>query len=148
MQKIPENKKKVLVGGCFDVLHFGHIEFLKRAKEEGEFLIVALESDEFIKRRKNRNPIHNQEERAKILEAIKYVDLVIKIPYLKSDEQYLELVKTIKPQIIAATEGDKQMENKKRQAAEVHGLVQVVTPVIKEFSSSKILNNNASISSN
>ncbi len=41
----PGNQRVVLVGGCFDILHFGHIEFLKKAREAGDYLIVALEPD-------------------------------------------------------------------------------------------------------
>ena len=47
-----KNRKKVLVGGCFDILHFGHIRFLQEAKKLGDILIVALESDENVKRLK------------------------------------------------------------------------------------------------
>ena len=54
----------VLVGGCFDILHFGHLMFLKNAKEEGKVLVVLLESDEFIKKFKHREPVHKQNERA------------------------------------------------------------------------------------
>ena len=43
------NKKTVLVGGCFDVFHFGHLQFLNSAKEQGDYLIVILEPDEVIK---------------------------------------------------------------------------------------------------
>ncbi len=60
------NSKIVLVGGCFDVLHYGHLEFLHEAKKQGKYLIVALEPDETIIKYKKRKPIHNQLQRAKI----------------------------------------------------------------------------------
>ena len=50
-----KDKKIVLVGGCFDLIHYGHLKFLEAAKEQGDFLIVALESDEFIKKHKREN---------------------------------------------------------------------------------------------
>ena len=59
-KKCPIHSKIVLVGGCFDLLHYGHIEFLKNAKKQGEYLIVALEPDEAIVNYKKRQPIHNQ----------------------------------------------------------------------------------------
>lgn len=68
--------KRILTYGTFDLLHYGHIRLLKRAKELGDYLIVALSTDEFnnLKRKK---AYHNYETRKKMLEAIRYVDLVI-----------------------------------------------------------------------
>ncbi|OGK16943.1 hypothetical protein A2774_00400 [Candidatus Roizmanbacteria bacterium RIFCSPHIGHO2_01_FULL_39_12c] len=133
------NKKKVLLGGCFDLLHFGHLTLLKNAKREGNFMIIALESDEFIKMRKKRNPIHSQEQRAEILASINTVDLVVKLPFLKSDEEYFQLVRLIKPSVIAITQGDKQTENKNRQAGLVGARLAIVTNLIKGFSTKKII---------
>ncbi len=131
-------KNKVLVGGCFDVFHYGHLTFLKNAKREGDFLIVALESDEFIKKHKKRDPIHNQNQRAEILSANIFVDMVVVLPLLKSNEEYFHLVKLIKPSVIATTEGDPQLDNKKRQAQTVSGQVKVVTRQLPHFASSRI----------
>lgn len=68
--------KKVITYGTFDLLHYGHINLLKRAKEKGDYLIVALSTNEFneIKGKKCYFPY---EERKKLLESIRYVDLVI-----------------------------------------------------------------------
>lgn len=68
--------KKIITYGTFDLLHWGHINLLKRAKEEGDYLIVALSTDEF-NQLKHKDSYHKYEERKLILEAIKYVDLVI-----------------------------------------------------------------------
>ena len=68
--------KKIITYGTFDLLHFGHINLLKRAKEKGDFLIVAISTDEFNKI-KGKKCYFNFEERKKIVESIKYVDLVI-----------------------------------------------------------------------
>lgn len=68
--------KRILTYGTFDLLHYGHIRILKRAKELGDYLIVALSTDEF-NRIKNKKAYHNYETRKKMLEAIRYVDLVI-----------------------------------------------------------------------
>lgn len=69
--------KKVITYGTFDLIHRGHINILKRAKELGDYLIVAVSSDEFNVL-KNKQSYYTFEERKYILEAIKYVDLVIK----------------------------------------------------------------------
>ena len=68
--------KRILTYGTYDLLHYGHIRLLKRAKELGDYLIVALSTDEFndIKGKKS---YHNYETRKKMLEALRYVDLVI-----------------------------------------------------------------------
>ena len=68
--------KRVLTYGTFDLLHYGHINLLKRAKAMGDYLIVALSTDEFNET-KGKKAYHNYETRKKMLEAIRYVDLVI-----------------------------------------------------------------------
>ena len=68
--------KRILTYGTFDLLHYGHIRLLKRAKALGDYLIVALSTDEFNEL-KGKKAYHNYETRKKMLEAIRYVDLVI-----------------------------------------------------------------------
>ncbi len=68
--------KRVITYGTFDVLHYGHINLLKRAKALGDYLIVALSSDEF-NALKNKKSFYTYEQRKTILEACRYVDLVI-----------------------------------------------------------------------
>ena len=68
--------KRVITYGTFDILHFGHINLLKRAKDLGDYLIVGLSSDEF-NLIKNKKSYYNYEQRKKILEACRFVDLVI-----------------------------------------------------------------------
>lgn len=68
--------KRVLTYGTYDLLHYGHIRLLKRAKQLGDYLIVALSTDEFNEL-KGKKAYHNYETRKKMLEAVRYVDLVI-----------------------------------------------------------------------
>ena len=68
--------KRIITYGTYDVLHYGHINLLKRAKALGDYLIVALSSDEFNEV-KNKKSYYTYEQRKKILEACRYVDLVI-----------------------------------------------------------------------
>jgi glycerol-3-phosphate cytidylyltransferase len=68
--------KKVLTYGTFDLLHWGHINLLRRAKELGDYLIVGLSTDEF-NAIKNKKSYHSYENRKLILESIRYVDEVI-----------------------------------------------------------------------
>lgn len=69
--------KRVITYGTFDLLHYGHINLLKRAKALGDYLIVALSTDEFNWSEKQKRAYFSFEERKKLLEAIRYVDLVI-----------------------------------------------------------------------
>ena len=68
--------KRVITYGTFDVLHYGHINLLKRAKALGDYLIVGLSSDKFNEV-KNKKSYYNYEQRKKILESLRFVDLVI-----------------------------------------------------------------------
>lgn len=68
--------KRVLTYGTFDLLHYGHIRLLQRAKALGDYLIVALSTEEFNEL-KGKKTYHNYETRKMMLEAIRYVDLVI-----------------------------------------------------------------------
>lgn len=69
--------KKVITYGTFDLLHYGHINLLQRAKQLGDYLIVALSTDEFNSEMKGKVTYFSYEERKRLLEAIRYVDLVI-----------------------------------------------------------------------
>lgn len=68
--------RKVITYGTFDLLHYGHINLLRRAKELGDYLIVALSTDEF-NRQKGKVSYFSYEQRKLLLEAVRYVDLVI-----------------------------------------------------------------------
>ncbi|MBR6316467.1 MAG: glycerol-3-phosphate cytidylyltransferase [Lachnospiraceae bacterium] len=69
--------KKVITYGTFDLLHYGHVNLLQRAKAYGDYLIVALSTDEFNWNEKQKKCYFSYEKRKKLLEAIRYVDLVI-----------------------------------------------------------------------
>ncbi len=69
--------KRIITYGTYDLLHYGHINLLKRAKEMGEYLIVALSTDEFNWVEKSKKCYFSYAERKKLLESIRYVDMVI-----------------------------------------------------------------------
>ena len=69
--------KRVITYGTFDLLHYGHINLLRRAKALGDYLVVALSTDEFNRNEKNKVCYFSYEKRKALLEAIRYVDLVI-----------------------------------------------------------------------
>lgn len=69
--------KRVITYGTFDLLHYGHINLLRRARELGDYLIVALSTDEFNQNEKRKRCYFSYERRKQMLEAIRYVDLVV-----------------------------------------------------------------------
>ena len=81
--------KRILTYGTYDLLHWGHIRLLKRAKQLGDYLIVGLSTDEF-NAIKGKKAYHSYEERKMMLEAIRYVDLVI------PEENWDQKIKDIK----------------------------------------------------
>ena len=90
--------KIIFVNGCFDVLHPGHIQLFEYAKSLGDYLIVAIDSDEKVSQMKGKErPIFSQDDRAKTLEAIRYIDVV---HIFNSKEELEDLIKTINPDIM------------------------------------------------
>lgn len=88
--------KRILTYGTFDLLHYGHIRLLKRAKALGDYLIVAISTDEF-NAGKGKKAYHDYETRKEMLEAVRYVDLVIPE---KTWEQKVDDVLTYKVDVV------------------------------------------------
>lgn len=90
-------KKIVFTNGCFDILHAGHVDYLVKAKECGDVLILGLNSDSSVQKNKGNNrPIVNQEERAFILSQLKPVDYVV----LFDEPTPLQLIEKLIPDIL------------------------------------------------
>ncbi len=88
-----ENKKTVMTNGCFDILHAGHVRYLKKSKECGDVLIVGLNSDKSVKMLKgDSRPINNEQDRAEVLSGLESVDYIIIFDEL-SPSKLLEAVK-------------------------------------------------------
>ena len=91
------NGKKVFTNGCFDILHVGHVRYLKKAREMGDCLIIGLNSDSSVRRIKgDKRPIVPEDERAEMLLSLEYVDYVV---FFEEETPYL-LIKDIKPDIL------------------------------------------------
>ena len=97
----------VMTNGCFDIIHKGHIYYLRKSRELGDFLIVGLNSDESVRRLKGEDrPFNNQIDRAFVLEAMDFIDYIV----IFDEDTPLELVNIIRPDIYTKA-GDYSLDN-------------------------------------
>lgn len=90
-------KKIVFTNGCFDIIHVGHVDYLSRARDLGDILVIGLNSDSSVRRLKGRGrPINKEKDRALILSALSFVDYIV----IFGDDTPGDLIKKIKPDIL------------------------------------------------
>lgn len=129
----------MVVGGCFDILHAGHIKFLEESKKLSDYLAVFLESDESVKKLKGEGrPANNQEKRAENLANLGSVDFIILLPPMENKD-YDNLVSNLEPDFIATTRGDKNVAHKKRTAKLVGARLVFSTKKLRGFSTTGLL---------
>ena len=120
-------KTIVLSGGCFDILHTGHIAFLDAAKKQGDLLFVLLESDENVRNKKGEGrPVNPQEDRSIVLSALPSVDYIIPLRGMTKNEEYDKLIVQIKPDIIGLTRGDENIPQREKQCRLVGAKLEVI----------------------
>jgi len=106
LSKQRPRKRIVFTNGCFDILHYGHVKYLKSARSYGDILVVGLNSDASIRRLKgDKRPINTEKERAEVLAALESVDHVI---IFNEDTPY-KLIGSLKPDMLVKG-GDWQKE--------------------------------------
>lgn len=87
----------VFTNGCFDIIHLGHIDYLSKARNLGDILIIGLNTDDSVRRLKGKTrPVNNQEARAKILASFNFVDAIV----LFDEDTPYELIKQVQPNIL------------------------------------------------
>jgi len=91
-----KGKKVVFTNGCFDIVHAGHIQYLKEAKSLGDVLVVGVNSDESVRRLKTGRPIIPLEQRLQVLDAFEMIDYLV---VFEEDTPY-DLIKILKPNMI------------------------------------------------
>ena len=133
-----KNKKVVFTNGCFDILHLGHKTYLNQSKALGDFLIVAINSDESVKLLKGDDrPINNQELRSKNLMNLKCVDEVV----VFSEETPLKLIEFLLPDVLTKG-GDYNYKNiVGSNIVEKNGGKVILLPYLKGYSTTTIINN-------
>ena len=132
-----KGKRIVFTNGCFDILHVGHVRYLKEAKALGDILILGLNSDCSVKSLKGSNrPINNESDRAEVLSALKAIDYVVIF-----DEKTAEnIADEVKPDIYAKG-GDYSIETlPEAKIVAKHGGKTVFVPLVEGKSSTNIIN--------
>jgi D-beta-D-heptose 7-phosphate kinase/D-beta-D-heptose 1-phosphate adenosyltransferase len=126
----------VFTNGCFDIVHAGHVSFLHKAAREGDKLIVGINTDKSVRALKgDARPINGQDDRACIIAALAAVDAVI----LFDDETPLELIKTLRPDVLV--KGADYSKDQVVGATEVesHGGRVVLVPIVEGKSTSELV---------
>lgn len=130
--------KVVLTNGCFDILHAGHIDFLWKAKDLGEWLIVAVNTDDSVRKLKGESrPINCLRSRIAVLSALKMVDLVL--PLASTD--MVEMILSVSPSVWCKG-GDytiKTLNQKEVHAARTVKAEIKIIPVTYDISTTKLL---------
>lgn len=128
--------KIVLTSGTFDLVHEGHALYLEKAKSLGDLLIVGVDSDEKVRKRKGPDrPIVPQDERLRMLTHLRYVDVVT----LKQvDEPKWSLIKTVKPDVLVATKKTYTDEQIKTLKKDLCGDVAVLEPMATTSTTARI----------
>ena len=131
---VPSGKRIVFTNGCFDILHPGHIQLLSAAKQQGDILIVGLNTDSSVKMLKGESrPVMDEQSRAIVLAALSVVDYVVLFP----EETPLQLIKEIGPDVLVKG-GDYAPEKiAGSEFVRSRGGKTVVVPLLEGFSSTK-----------
>jgi FAD synthetase len=134
--------KKVMVFGTFDILHPGHIFFLRQAKKYGDYLIVCLARRDTVKKVKGHFPHHSEADRRMLLKAVKYADKVV----FGSKKNYHHQILLQKPQIIVLGYDQKYFTKKLQEKLAKKGLnvkiIRLRPYKSRQYQSKKILNQN------
>lgn len=142
VQSLQSKKRSVVfVTGCFDILHVGHIEFLKQARALADGLLLGLESDATVAQTKGSGrPIYAERDRIVVLSALLMVDAVTVLPDLHWETEGNEYVLgKVRPNFLAVTEGDPYLTQKQEAADRLGISLSVVVKQIENTSTSRIV---------
>jgi len=129
-------KTVVFTNGCFDLIHGGHIEFLQKAREKGDLLVVGLNSDKSVKSIKGAGrPIKTEKERANIISALKYVDYIT----IFDETTPEEIIREVRPDILVKGDDYAMGEVVGREIVEGYGARVELIPIVKGLSTTNIV---------
>lgn len=131
-----EGKVIVFTNGCFDIIHPGHIRLLEFAKEQGDVLVVGLNSDKSVRTIKGKNrPINSEEDRAKVLASMEAVDYIV----LFDEETPAAIIERIRPDVLVKGEDWREKGVVGREFVESYGGRCVLAPMLKGYSTTRIM---------
>ena len=131
------SKTIVFTNGCFDILHAGHIQSLTQAANEGDFLIVGLNSDASVNQLKGENrPVNNEQARAQVLASLSMVDVVV----IFNEDTPLELIKKIMPDVLVKGGDYKLEEIVGSKEVIANGGRVVINPILQGYSTTSVIN--------
>ncbi len=129
-------KKIVFTNGCFDLIHVGYVRYLQEAREKGDLLIVAVNSDRSVRKLKGEGrPIVPEEERAEIISAFASVDYVVIFP----EETSAEIIGVLKPDILVKGGDYRKEEIVGREIVEAGGGEVIPVSLVKGHSTKGLL---------
>ena len=133
-----KNKMKVsFTNGCFDILHLGHLEILTKSKEFGDRLIVAVNSDESVRKLKgDKRPVNDFQTRSHILASFSFVDYVVEF----SDDTPKKLIQIIKPDFLIKGGDYKKKDIVGNDIVSSYGGETIIIPLIDGLSSTNTIN--------
>ena len=133
-----KNKMKVaFTNGCFDILHLGHLEILTKSKEFGDRLVVAVNSDESVRKLKGKErPINDFQTRSNMLASFSFVDYVVEF----SDDTPKKLIQIIKPDFLIKGGDYKKKNIVGNDIVSSYGGETIIIPLINGISSTNIIN--------
>ncbi len=137
VSKWKKNKMKVaFTNGCFDILHLGHLKILTKSKEFGDRLIVAINSDESVRKLKGKErPVNDFQTRSHMLASFSFVDYVVKF----SDDTPKELIQKIKPDFLIKGGDYKKKDIVGNDIVSSYGGETVIIPLINGLSSTNTI---------
>lgn len=129
-------KRVVFTNGCFDILHVGHVDYLRRARRAGDVLVVGLNSDASVRAIKGKSrPINRQADRARVLAALYFVDYIT----IFNDSTPERLIKAIRPDVLAKGADWKAKDIVGADFVKSHGGRVVRIPFVKGYSTTSVI---------
>ena len=130
------NERIVFTNGCFDILHIGHIEYLKFSRQQGDVLVIGLNTDRSVREQKgDKRPFVSEDERARLISALEDVSYVILFDELTPEK----LIRRIKPDVLVKGEDWKEKGVVGREFVESYGGKVVLAPFVNNVSTTDIV---------